>query len=101
MTGMTLSNQRLLHETESRPMGYMGMWPGFQKLILLVGLSLKRITRDGEGQGGTHKVDGWGKSMLPVESYLVQEEDLHGDLHGVIAGVGKLVRGRAFRRMPQ
>ena len=46
----------------------------------------------------THKVRGWGKLMLPVESKLVWE----GNLHGVIAraGVGGLARRRASWRMP-
>ena len=48
--------------------GYIGMWHITQKLILLVGLFLKGITWDGEGQGGAHKVRGWGKLMLPVGS---------------------------------
>ena len=52
---------------------YMGMWQVTQKLILLVGLSLKE------------------KSMLPVGSYLAWERSLHEDLCEVIAGVG--VRG--------
>ena len=36
---------------------------------------------------GAHKFHGWGKSVLPVGSYLVWEEGLRGDLHGVIAGL--------------
>ena len=48
--------------------GYMDMWHVTQKLILLPGLFLKEITRSGGGQGGAHKVRGWGKLMLPVGS---------------------------------
>ena len=60
------------------------------------------IILGGGGQGGAHKVRGWGKSMLPVESYLVWEGGLHGDLHGVItgAGVGGLARWRVPWHMP-
>ena len=80
----------------------MGMWHVTQKLILLFGLFLKGITRDGGGQGGAHKVRGWGKSMLPVGSYLVWEGGLHEDLHGVVAraGVRELARRRVSWRMP-
>ena len=60
----------------------MGMWHVTQ-VILLLGLFLKGVTQSGGGQGGTYKVRGRGKSMLPVESYLVWE----GGLHGMIAGL--------------
>ena len=73
-----------------------------QKQILLFGLFLKWIIQGGGGQGGAHKVRGWGKSMLPAESYLVWKGGLHGDLHGVIGGAGvrELARWLAPRRMP-
>ena len=74
----------------------MAIWHITQKLILLVGLSLKGITCGEEGQGDAHKVHGRGKLVLPVGSYLIREGGLHGDLHGVIAGPG--VRGLARRR---
>ena len=101
-----VSNQRLLRETESRPItstvcninsGYMGMWHVTQKMILLLWLFLKGITRSGGGQ-----VRGWGKSMLPAGGYLVWEGGLHGDLHGVIgrAGIRGLARRRTSRCMP-
>ena len=72
----------------------MGMWHVIQKLILLLGLFLKEITRSEGSQGDAHKVRGWGKSMLPAGSYLVWEWGFHGDLHGLIAraGVGELER---------
>ena len=62
----------------------MALWHVTQKVILLVGLSLKGITQGGGGQGGACKVHGWDKLMLPVVGYLVWE----GGLYGVIAGVG-------------
>ena len=60
-----------------------GIWHATQKLILLVGLSLKGITQGGGGQGGAHKVRGWGKSMLPagsMETYTGWSEDGRGDV---------------------
>ena len=66
----------------------MGMWHITQKLIMLLGLFLKGIAWGGGGQGGAHKVHGWGKSMLSAASYLVWKGGLHGDLQGVIAGAG-------------
>ena len=68
---------------------------------LLVGLSLKGITPGGGGQKDAHKVHRWGKSMLPVGSYLVREGCLHGDLRGVIARVNLSVGGLARRCAPQ
>ena len=44
----------------------MSMWHINQKLILLLRLFVKMITYGGEGEGGIHRVRGWGKSMLPV-----------------------------------
>ena len=64
----------------------MDMYHVTQKLIVLLRLSLKGITRDGGGQG-----------IAPQSSWLEQVyascwellEGLHGDLHKVIAGAGK------------
>ena len=76
----------------------MGIWHVIQKLILLLGLFLTGITHGGGSQGGNHKVRCWGRSMLPVESYLLWD----GDLHVVIAeaGVGGLARRAPWRMLP-
>ena len=68
ITGMTVSNQRLLRETESK--------------------SITSIVRQRQLWLYGHVALWWGKSMLPAGSYLVWEGGLHGDLHGVIAGAG-------------
>ena len=78
--------------------GYMGMWHVTQKVILLVVLFLIEITQGGGGQGGTHKLCVWGKSILPAGSYLVWEGGLHGDLYAVITGAG--IGRWARRRIP-
>ena len=80
----------------------MDMWHVTQKMILLVDLFLKGITQRRGGQGDNHKVRGWGKSMLPVRSYLVWEGGLDRDSRGVIAGIGVegWQRRHAPRRMP-
>ena len=75
-----VSKQKLLRETESRFIssivtnvnsGEMGMWHVTQKLIMLFWLFLKGITLGGGGQESAHKICGWGKSILPVGSYLI------------------------------
>ena len=55
-------NQGLLPANANVNSGYMDMWHVTKKLILLLGLFLKEITRSGGGEGGAHKVRGWGKS---------------------------------------
>ena len=94
IAGMAVSNQRLLHETESRPITstvrqlwvywHVARYPEADPVCWAVS------ERGGGGQGDAHKVCGLGKSMLLVGDYLVWD----GDLHVVIveAGVGELAR---------
>ena len=107
IVGMTVSNQRLLRETESRLITsivcqhqlrlyrHVARYPETDPVSRLF---LKEIIQSGGGQGGAHKVCGWGKLMLPTGSYLVWE----GGLHGVIgrAGIRGLARRCASQCMP-
>ena len=77
IAGMTVSNQRLIRETESRPItsivrqrylrlyGHVARYPVALPAYRVIS---EEITQSGEVQRVAYKVGGWDKSMFPAWS---------------------------------